>query len=247
MTRIILADFHGQSLNIIDHAGQRWLTAEQIGLALGYNPATARQGIIKLYNRNADEFSEADTCEVNLASQGQLRAMRIFSSTGCNLLGFLASTPRAKEFRAWAKQVLAAQPAPTPAAPVRGANGRVLITRAMERQVLELFVAGWRQRAIAAEVGLSAAAINLLLHAKYQFSPAAGEPQCSPELLAAVAVKHLQNEQARLIEQQQRLAQRFCNSAHNQPLADQLDRIGRHLQQAAAVALLPLGGKDGEQ
>ncbi|MGK4362089.1 BRO family protein [Ectopseudomonas chengduensis] len=247
MTRIIRADVHGQSISIIDHSGQRWLTAESLGLALGYSPDKARQGVNNLYNRHADEFTEADTTVIKLMTVTGDKDSRIFSSTGCNLLSFFANTPRAKEFRAWAKQVLAAQPAHTPAAPVRGANGRVLITRAMERQVLELFVAGWRQRAIADEVGLSAAAINLLLHAKYQFSPAAGEPQCSPELLAAVAVKHLQNEQARLIEQQQRLAQRFCNSAHNQPLADQLDRIGRHLQQAAAVALLPLSSKDGEQ
>lgn len=245
MTRIIRADVHGQSISIIDHSGQRWLTAESLGLALGYSPDKARQGVNNLYNRHADEFTEADTTVIKLMTVTGDKDSRIFSSTGCNLLSFFANTPRAKEFRAWAKQVLAARPEPV--APARGPSGRVLITRAMERQVLELFVAGWRQRAIAAEVGLSAAAINLLLHAKYQFSPAAGEPQCSPELLAAVAVKHLQNEQARLIEQQQRLAQRFCNSAHNQPLADQLDRIGRHLQQAAAVALLPLSSKDGEQ
>ncbi|MDH2197890.1 BRO-N domain-containing protein [Ectopseudomonas oleovorans] len=240
--------FRDTRLDVIDRNGQRWLTAEQIGLALGYAPDNARKGVIKLFNTHSDEFTEADTFVAVLATNSRGNPnTRLFSSSGCILLGFFANTARAKEFRVWAKQVLAAQPAPTPAAPVRGANGRVLITRAMERQVLELFVAGWRQRAIAAEVGLSAAAINLLLHAKYQFSPAAGEPQCSPELLAAVAVKHLQNEQARLIEQQQRLAQRFCNSAHNQPLADQLDRIGRHLQQAAAVALLPLSSKDGEQ
>ncbi|WP_374415717.1 BRO-N domain-containing protein [Ectopseudomonas oleovorans] len=237
--------FRDTRLDVIDRNGQRWLTAEQIGLALGYAPDNARKGVIKLFNAHNDEFTQQDTCVAVLATQGQRREVRIFSSSGCILLGFFANTTRAKEFRVWAKQVLASRP--EPAAPARGPSGRVLITRAMERQVLELFVAGWRQRAIAAEVGLSAAAINLLLHAKYQFSPAAGEPQCSPELLAAVAVKHLQNEQARLIEQQQRLAQRFCNSAHNQPLADQLDRIGRHLQQAAAVALLPLSGKDGEQ
>lgn len=246
MTKLTRAEFLGQSLEIIDYAGQRWLTAKQIGLALGYDQASANDGITRLYSRHHDEFTEADTFTVKLTANSRGNPnTRIFSSSGCILLGFFANTARAKEFRVWAKQVLASRP--EPAAPARGPSGRVLITRAMERQVLELFVAGWRQRAIAAEVGLSAAAINLLLHAKYQFSPAAGEPQCSPELLAAVAVKHLQNEQARLIEQQQRLAQRFCNSAHNQPLADQLDRIGRHLQQAAAVALLPLSSKDGEQ
>lgn len=228
--------FRDTRLDVIDRNGQRWLTAEQIGLALGYAPDKSRQSVNNLYNRHADEFTEADTTVIKLMTVTGDKDSRIFSATGCNLLSFFANTPRAKEFRVWAKQVLAAQPALV--APARGPSGRVLITREMERRVLELFVAGWRQRAIAREMGVSAPAINLLLHAKYQFSPAAGAPQCSPELLAAVAAKHLENEQARLIEQQQRLAQRFCNSAHNQPLADQLDRIGRHLQQAAAVALL---------
>lgn len=220
--------FRDTRLDVIDRNGQRWLTAEQIGLALGYAPDKSRQSVNNLYNRHADEFTEADTTVIKLMTVTGDKDSRIFSATGCNLLSFFANTPRAKEFRVWAKQVLAAQPALV--APARGPSGRVLITREMERRVLELFVAGWRQRAIAREMGVSAPAINLLLHAKYQFSPAAGAPQCSPELLAAVAAKHLENEQARLIEQQQRLAQRFCNSAHNQPLADQLDRIGRHLQ-----------------
>lgn len=245
MTRIIPAEFLGQSLDILDHAGQRWLTAEQIGLALGYNPANARQGIIKLYNRNADEFTESDTFVVKLATnpQGGNPTTRIFSATGCNLLGFFANTPRAKEFRAWAKQTLTAKPAP--ATPARSTNGRLLITRALERQVLELFAQGQRQKAIAQALGISLATVNLLVHAKYQFSPAAGEPQCGPKLLAAVAARHLAVEQERLIETQQRIAQRFCSTAHNQPLAEQLDRIGRHLQQTPAQALLPLAG--GEQ
>lgn len=249
MTRITRAEFLGQPLDIIiDRNGQRWLTAEQIGLAMGYAPDNARKGINKLYNAHADEFTEADTFVVKMATnpQGGNPTTRIFSATGCNLLSFFANTARAKQFRAWAKQALTGQPAPVPAAPSRG--GRTpLITRVTERMVFEHFVAGWGQADIARALGLSRASVNLLLHAKYQFSPAAGSPQCSPELLAAVASRHLAIEQARLAETQQRLAQRFCNSANNQTLADQLDRVGRHLQQAPAQALLPLDVQGGEQ
>ena len=104
-------EFNGAQLRVIAHEGQRWLTAEQVGNCLGYAEANARQGIINLHNRHADEFKSQDTCEINLISQGQGRSVRIFSPSGCNLLGFFASTPRAKEFRVWAKNVLAGQPA----------------------------------------------------------------------------------------------------------------------------------------
>ena len=246
MTQLTRAEFFGQPLDIIDHAGKRWLTAEQIGLALGYNAANARQGINNLYNRHPEDFTEADTCVINLMTQGQRREVRVFSDTGCVTLGWLANTERARQFKQWAKQVLAEKlRAPAPATPTRNASGRLLVTRELERQVLELFVQGQRQKQIAQTLGISLATVNLLVHAKYQFSPAAGSPQSGPELLAAVAAQHLACEQARLIEQQQRLTQRFCSTANNQQLAEQLDRVGRHLQQAPALALLPLAG--GEQ
>lgn len=101
------AQFEGVSLSIIDHNNQRWLTSDQIGLALGYAQEKARTGITNLYNRHKDEFTEQDTCAIKLMAQGQQREMRIFSATGCHLLSFFSNTPRAKQFRAWAKQVLA--------------------------------------------------------------------------------------------------------------------------------------------
>lgn len=42
-------------------------------------------------------------------TQGQGRDVRIFSHTGCVLLAMFANTPRAKDFRAWAKRVLAGE------------------------------------------------------------------------------------------------------------------------------------------
>lgn len=114
--KLTAADYHGTSIQLIEKDGNRWLTARDLGICLGYSEANARQGIINLYNRHLDEFTEKDSCEIKLISQGQERNTRIFSPSGCHLLSFFANTGRAKDFRAWAKEVLvqasAALPAP---------------------------------------------------------------------------------------------------------------------------------------
>ena len=104
--KLTAADYHGYAIQLIEKDGQRWLTARDLGLCLGYSEANARQGIINLYNRHLDEFTEKDSCEIKLISQGQERNTRIFSPSGCHLLSFFANTGRAKDFRAWAKEVL---------------------------------------------------------------------------------------------------------------------------------------------
>lgn len=102
------AEFFGTPVSIIDHDNRRWLTAEQAGLCLGYNPTNAGSGIRNLYNRHEDEFTEEDARRVNLSRRdGKTAEALIFSATGCNLLGFFSNTARAKDFRVWAKQFLA--------------------------------------------------------------------------------------------------------------------------------------------
>ena len=227
--QLSIADFHGISVSIIDHSGQKWLTAEEAGLCLGYTAANASGGVRKLYERNRDEFTDADACRVNLTRQGQSRGMLIFSLAGCNLLGFFANTPRSKEFRAWAKQVLAGQ-APVPPRLTSGGRGRkMIVTRRMERAVLELFVAGWRPGEIAREVKRSGSTISQLLHGKYSFSPAAGENECSPELMAAVAMRHMEYVRANQIEENERFVNRYCAHAHNEALAEAIDTACRPL------------------
>ena len=108
-THIQTLNFNDTDLEVTEHQGQLWLTAEQVGNCLGYAVANAGQSIINLYNRNADEFTESDTCQIKLISQGQSRTVRMFSATGCNKLGFFANTALAKEFRTWASRVLAGQ------------------------------------------------------------------------------------------------------------------------------------------
>lgn len=116
MDNILPAEFLGNSVSIIDRDGQKWMTAEQIGGCLGYDSANARKGVMKLYERHGDEFAPGETCVVKLTTQGQSRATRIFSSTGCVKLGFFSNTSRAKEFRNWASNVLAGGSQPVPAA-----------------------------------------------------------------------------------------------------------------------------------
>lgn len=110
MTVQSLAHFNGQSLSIIDHDGRKWLTAEDAGRALGYGKDNARDGVLKLYERHNDEFTEADSVTVKLtATDGKAYNKRIFSETGCNKLGFFASTAVAKQFRQFAAKTLAGQ------------------------------------------------------------------------------------------------------------------------------------------
>lgn len=103
------AIFNGAEYQLIDHNSQYWLTAEQVGKALGYSEDNQRQAIIKLYNRHNDEFTDEDTFVVKMTSnpKGGNPTTRIFSKTGCIKLGFFASTPRAKQFRQWSAVTLA--------------------------------------------------------------------------------------------------------------------------------------------
>lgn len=65
------------------------------------------------------------------------------------------------------------------------------VTRKHERQVFELFVAGMQKKDIATSLDLSAAAVSRILHGKYSFGVKAGKPECSQELIDAVAKQHL--------------------------------------------------------
>lgn len=241
---LITAEFFGHPVSILDHAGKRWLTAEQVGRCLGYNEANAGEGVRKLYNRHADEFTAADTCRVNLSRQGQNRELLIFSATGCIKLGFFANTAMAKQFRAWAAQTLeAAAPAPLPAASPMPTLPGVRMTRHKERLAMEKFVAGEAIVDIARALQVSRSTASLVLCGKYQFSFGAGAPECSQELIAAVAARHLALEQERLAAAQERAAQRYLSTAHNQALAEALEQVGRQLQQAPRLALgLPSKG-----
>lgn len=244
MHQVTTAEFFGTPVSIIDHNGKRWLTAEQAGRCLGYAEANARQGIINIYNRHADEFTEADTCEINLISQGQTRTMRVFSDTGCIKLGFFSNTPRAKDFRTWVARVLAGQAA-VPPAPTLGRSGRPLVaTRRLEREVFEMFVAGWGPAQIAKAKHCSCPLVTRMLRASYYFSPEAGEPEYRQELIDAVVARHVELDLAKLAADRERLRQKYRANSRNLALADGMDRAAQELESNPLFGMLasPEGG-----
>jgi prophage antirepressor-like protein len=96
--------FENVEFDVVDIHNVPWLRVFQIGSALGYlNPSS---DMAKLYDRNADEFTDEMTQLVELDTAGGRQQVRIFSPRGCYLLGMLARTERAKAFRAWVLDVL---------------------------------------------------------------------------------------------------------------------------------------------
>lgn len=96
-----IPQFNPSQIIVTDYNGGKWLTAEQLGLALGFSRSNARDGVGRLYRRHIDEFSEQDSVTVKLtATDRKSYETRIFSHSGCNLLSFFANIPNAKAFRA---------------------------------------------------------------------------------------------------------------------------------------------------
>ena len=108
--------FQDAEFDIVDIHNIPWLRGYQVGSALGYSDATA--AIAKIYDRNADEFTEAMTQLVELDTAGGRQQVRIFSPRGCYLLGMLARTAKAKAFRHWVLDVLEGRLVPFEAKPM---------------------------------------------------------------------------------------------------------------------------------
>ncbi len=130
MTSIITskAQFEDLELTVIHKDGERWLTAEQVGKALGY--ADPQRQVSHLFRRYRHEFIRGEDFDVidlralsetvvnlntvspetafnlNPVSSRGPKRLRLFSLQGCYLLGFLASTDRAASFRLWARRQL---------------------------------------------------------------------------------------------------------------------------------------------
>src|SRR5690606_4430837 len=82
--------FHDTEFEIVDHNGQPWLRGFQIGSALGYKNPSA--DMAKLYERNADEFTDQMTALIELHTSGGKQQVRIFSLRGAHLLAMLSRT-----------------------------------------------------------------------------------------------------------------------------------------------------------
>lgn len=224
MHTLTAAEFLGTPVSILDHAGRRWLTARDVGRCLGYAEAEAANSINRLYARHEDEFGPDDTGSVKLTGnpKGGNPNTRIFSHTGCILLAMFANTARAKDFRAWAKRVLAGDTLPAPAEAVNACGRRVKVNRTIERQAMELYVAGLETGSIARHLGVSKSAIKKMLSGQYRFSPASGPDETTPALIAAVASERARREQDRIVDE-------YVASAVNQRLQQALESVGRQM------------------
>ena len=96
--------FENVDFDVVDVRNMPWLRGYQIGNALDYSDGAV--AVSKLFERNADEFTEEMTQLVELNTAGGRQQVRIFSPRGCYLLGMLARTERAKAFRRWVLDVL---------------------------------------------------------------------------------------------------------------------------------------------
>lgn len=115
-TKSAVLVFESTEFDVVDIHNVPWLRGFQIGSALDYkNPSS---DMAKLYDRNADEFTEAMTQVVDLPTAGGTQPVRIFSPRGCYLLGMLARTEKAKAFRAWVLDVLEGRQVPRESKPM---------------------------------------------------------------------------------------------------------------------------------
>ena len=96
--------FQNTTLSVINQRNQTFLTASDLGLALEY--ASPLQSILKIYDRNADEFTAEMTALVEMKTAGGIQKVRIFSLRGAHLIAMFARTKIAKEFRKWVLDVL---------------------------------------------------------------------------------------------------------------------------------------------
>lgn len=107
--------FEEIEFDVVDIHNVPWLRLPQIEVALGYEK---RGALNTLYDRNADEFTDEMVQIVDLGTAGGRQNVRIFSPRGCYLLGMLARTERAKEFRKWVLDVLEGRQLPREAKPM---------------------------------------------------------------------------------------------------------------------------------
>ncbi|HIA5517876.1 TPA: BRO-N domain-containing protein [Salmonella enterica] len=100
--------FQSTTFHPVVDGGHIWLTSTELAKALEYADA---KSITKLYSRNKDEFTQAMSMVVSMTTNGinnslRTKKVRVFSIRGAHLIAMFAETPKAKQFRRWALDVL---------------------------------------------------------------------------------------------------------------------------------------------
>ncbi|MCT8570033.1 BRO-N domain-containing protein [Glaesserella parasuis] len=96
--------FQTTTLSVINQQNQIWLSALDIGKALGYSNGDI--GIKNIYNRHQDEFTPCMTALIDMSTAGGIQKVRVFSLRGTHLIAMFSHTKVAKEFRKWVLDIL---------------------------------------------------------------------------------------------------------------------------------------------
>lgn len=135
--------------------GEIWLRGAQLAPPLGL---AGDRRVREVYDRNSDEFGDAETRLITLPSEGGPQVVRVFSLRGARMLGLLARTEPAKAFRRWILDVLDGK---VPRKPVP-ASGPVVILDPAENPLLTAALNKLRQaRAITAKAQAETKALRL--------------------------------------------------------------------------------------
>jgi hypothetical protein len=92
-----VAEFDGQSLDIYDISGVRWIRGVQICTILGISDRTLKRAV----KEHRKEFGPEMTGIVVVPTAGGAQQARVFSPRGAALLAMLVNAPNAADFRAW--------------------------------------------------------------------------------------------------------------------------------------------------
>ncbi|MDO9859048.1 hypothetical protein Q7453_11990, partial [Glaesserella parasuis] len=76
--------FQTTTLSVINQNNHTFLTATDLGKALEY--ALPMQAVLKIYDRNADEFTAEMTALIELQTAGGKQQVRVFSLRGAHLI-----------------------------------------------------------------------------------------------------------------------------------------------------------------
>ncbi|MDO9765203.1 P22AR C-terminal domain-containing protein [Glaesserella parasuis] len=96
--------FQNTTLSVINKNNHTFLTSKDLGLALAYKNPTS--DIMRIYDRNADEFTAEMTALIELQTAGGKQQVRVFSLRGAHLIAMFARTKVAKDFRKWVLDIL---------------------------------------------------------------------------------------------------------------------------------------------
>ena len=96
--------FQNTTLSVINQRNQTFVSSKDLGLALAYKNPTS--DIMRIYDRNADEFTPEMTALIEMQTAGGLQKVRIFSLRGAHLIAMFARTKVAKDFRKWVLDIL---------------------------------------------------------------------------------------------------------------------------------------------